>query len=186
MIGLFGTVLSTCTKQAPVEGPSLSWTPFPTQTPAVETAAPTVQEVEGPAPAITDCVNDATFLEDLSLPDGIVAVPGQILEKRWSVQNSGTCDWGPGYTLAPMWDNPFLDAGVQGLYPARAGATAMWSVEIVAPQVAGTIFARWQALDPDGEPFGDEVYLLIEVVAPETTETAAPTIDLGSEDEGET
>lgn len=189
----FGILLGACTRPAPVEDPVLSWTPFPTRTPAAVsttsvmpevTATPEVTDlpgdtavpvVETAAPPVSECVNDAAFLADLSLPDGIVVAPGQLLEKRWSVQNSGTCDWGPGYMLAPMWDNPFPDAGVQALYPSRAGAAGVWSVEVVAPQEQGTTFARWQALDPAGEPFGDEVYLLIEVAEPVTTETAEAT-----------
>ncbi|MBN2555003.1 MAG: hypothetical protein JXA97_03605 [Anaerolineales bacterium] len=158
---------------APADAPPLAWTPFPTAADPVETNPAAGSDAVIPAAVSGACANSASFLEDLTLPDGSLVAPGQILLKRWSVENSGSCDWGPGYTLQPMWDNPFSDVGVQGLYPARTGAVAVWAVEFVAPQETGTYFARWQAYDPDGQPFGDEVYLLIEVVAPAATETEA-------------
>jgi len=173
-------------------GASLQWTPLATTAARIEvpaqaaTAAPgdTVADVPGPVERAAvlspaqggqgPCLNDAQFLEDLTIPDGTQVAPGQLLVKRWSVQNSGSCDWGAGYRLMPMWDNPFMEEGEQGLYPARAGASAVWEVHLAAPQEAGTYFARWQAYAPDGTPFGEEVYLLIEVVAPTPTPTEAP------------
>jgi len=163
-------LLAGCTTP-PADAPPLAWTPLPSAADPQETTVAAGPDAALPAAVPGICANSASFLEDLTLPDGSLVAPGQILLKRWSVENTGSCDWGPGYTLQPMWDNPFSDVGVQDLYPARAGAVAVWAVEFVAPQEAGTYFARWQAYDPEGQPFGDEVYLLIEVVAPEATPT---------------
>src|SRR3972149_6412987 len=49
-----------------------------------------------PRPTATSlCQNNASFIEDLTIPDGTQVLPGEALDKRWSVSNSGSCDWGP-------------------------------------------------------------------------------------------
>ena len=55
----------------------------------------------GPLAVLTQagCVDQARFIEDLSVPDGSQVEPGALIDKRWSVMNSGTCNWGPGYRL---------------------------------------------------------------------------------------
>lgn len=108
-------------------------------------------------------MNSSSFLEDLTIPDGTVVSAGETLDKRWSVKNTGTCDWTSGYRLVR------LDAGELGgraelaLYPARAGEDAVWQVELVAPNESGEYLASWQARSPGGELFGDQVFVLVEV-----------------------
>jgi len=109
------------------------------------------------------CVDQARFIEDLSVPDGSQVEPGALIDKRWSVMNSGTCNWGPGYRLVRT------DAGSLGgpaelaLYPARAGEAAIWQVLLTAPREPGEHLASWQARTPNGELFGDPVFVLVAV-----------------------
>lgn len=51
----------------------------------------------------------------------------------------------------------------QLLYPARAGAEAVLSLEFIAPSAPGNYGSGWQAIDPNGNPFGDFVYMQITV-----------------------
>ena len=133
--------------------------------PAVTVAASQTQPaVATIAPAPTDvCVNGASFIEDLTVPDGTSVSPGERLDKRWAVQNSGSCDWGSGYRLVQVDSGSLEGRDESALYPARAGENAVWQVELVAPQEPGEYLASWQARAPNGEFFGEQVFVLIEV-----------------------
>ena len=109
------------------------------------------------------CRNDAAFVEDLTVPDGTLVEPGQLVDKRWAVINSGTCDWGPDYRLRPIAGNPLVGGRAEALFPARAGEEAIWRVTFEAPAEPGEYIGQWQAFDPAGTPFGDTVFLVLEV-----------------------
>lgn len=118
-----------------------------------------------------DCVDGASFLQDVSIPDGSQISPGGMVDKRWSVENSGSCDWGPDYRLVPQDPNPFVQDEAAALYPARSGTTAVWRVTFQAPQAAGEYLGAWQAVNPEGQAFGDQVFVLISVGEGEVEET---------------
>jgi hypothetical protein len=143
----------------PLASTPMSPIPTSTSTPPVP-AAPS-----GP------CLNDAEFLEDLTIPDLTEVEPGSELDKRWRVRNSGSCDWNADYRLVNVAGPGFGGPDRIALYPARAGASAVWQVVLTAPSSPGEHISRWQAQDPDGAPFGDEVFLYIIVPTP----TPAPT-----------
>lgn len=113
--------------------------------------------------ALTECINDARFEEDLTIPDGEVFQPGAVLDKRWLVTNSGTCDWGPGYMLIRTDPGSFSAPDRLALYPARAGKDGPWTISMQAPSAEGEYIASWQAQSPDGPFFGDVVFVLFSV-----------------------
>ena len=159
-IGLLLVVLALwgCGAEGQVEptaysAPAVTVAPSQTQ-PAVATVAAAPTGV---------CVNAASFIEDLTVPDGTSVSPGERLDKRWAVQNSGSCDWGPGYRLVQLDSGSLVGRHESALYPARAGENAVWQVELIAPQEPGEYLASWQARDPSGELFGEQVFVLIEV-----------------------
>jgi len=125
-------------------------------------------------PATSLCQNNASFIEDLTIPDGTQVLPGEALDKRWSVSNSGSCDWGPDYRLVQVGTSEIQGPAEEALFPASAGSTAVWEVALVAPSAPGEYLGRWQARAPDGTLFGDEVFVLIIVAEPEPT--ATPTV----------
>ena len=128
-----------------------------------------------PRPTATSlCRNNASFIEDLTIPDGTEVLPGEALDKRWSVSNSGSCDWGPDYRLVQVGTSEIQGPAEAALFPASAGSTAVWEVALVAPAAPGEYLGRWQARAPDGSLFGDEVFVLIVVAEPEPT--ATPTV----------
>jgi hypothetical protein len=111
----------------------------------------------------TTCINDARFVEDLTITDGFVARPDEVLDKRWAVLNAGSCDWSAGYRLVRI-DEGIIEAPEElALYPARAGEAGVWSVQLTAPSEPGEQRASWQAQAPDGSFFGDPVFVLIQV-----------------------
>ena len=132
--------------------------PLPT---ATQTVAP-AQMVAQPSPTPA-CTNDLRFLQDLTLPDGTVVAPGASLDKRWLVENSGTCNWTADYRLRLIAGSGFGAPREQALYPARAGVQAILRMQLVAPAQAGVHTSAWQAVDPQGNLFGKMVYIQIVV-----------------------
>jgi hypothetical protein len=133
----------------------------------VPTATPTK-----PAPKTSqswtsgDCTNQLTFKSDVTIPDGTVVVPGSTMDKRWEVENSGTCNWDADYHLK-LIAGPSLGAKTeQVLFPARSGSQATISVLFTAPNDPGKYRSAWQAFDPNGQAFGDAFYIEVVVTAP--------------------
>lgn len=108
-----------------------------------------------------DCVDDARFVEDVTVPDGSLVAPGQVVDKRWEMENTGSCHWGPDYRLVPLGDNPLAAESEQALFPARAGARALWRVEFEAPEEPGEYIGQWVAVNPAGQSFGSPVFTVI-------------------------
>ena len=171
LIGVF-LLLTACSSQqsepTPTQGvyrpptQAVTATPLPVTTPEVDVERPT------PEPA---CTNALWFFQDLSLPDGTQVSPGERLDKRWLVQNAGTCNWDQRYQIR-------LEAGpnmgvpaVQALFPARSGLELTVRMNFVAPDEPGIYRSAWQAYDPDGAPFGDPFFIEIEVVGSPAAES---------------
>jgi hypothetical protein len=133
-----------------------------TRTPPPPAPAPS----DTPAAPTSDapCVNDLRYIEDLSVPDGTQFLAGQGLVKEWSVENSGTCDWGPDYRLVLIEGNALGAAPELALYPARAGTLATLEIPMKAPPNLGEYLGKWQARDPAGRLFGAVVFIKINVV----------------------
>jgi len=127
------------------------------------TPEPTPEVIVLPTP---ECSNILTFLEDLSIPDGTVVHPGDLLDKRWLVQNNGSCNWNERYRLK-LISGPALGVPEeQALYPARGGTQAIIRILFTAPDQAGLQRSAWQAFSPEGEAFGDPFYIEILIESP--------------------
>lgn len=118
--------------------------------------------VEAPAPT-QDCFSSLSFLEDLSIPDGTVVTPGTVLDKRWRVKNSGSCNWDDRYRLKEIAGPEMGTTPEQRLYPARSGSEAIIRIVFTAPAEAGTYRSAWQAYDPQDRPFGDPFFIQVVV-----------------------
>ncbi len=145
--------------------PSATLPPSATATPVV--FAPTAPTSETP------CFNGATYVEDLTIPDGKQYLPGQTENKKWSVTNTGSCDWNSGYRMILVSGDSLGAPSEVALYPAKAGTAGVWEIPITAPLVPGVYTGKWQARDPAGNLFGDTVFIKIEVI-PLPTATPAP------------
>ncbi|HLF88119.1 MAG TPA: NBR1-Ig-like domain-containing protein [Anaerolineales bacterium] len=127
---------------------------------AVQTPLPTSL----PATPTPSCQNNLAYLDDLTLPDGTFVNPGESLDKRWQVENNGTCNWEEDYTLRVIAGPDMGATPEQPLYPARAGSEAVIRIIYIAPTESGIYRSAWQAFDPDGQPFGDPIF--IEIIVP--------------------
>jgi len=114
-------------------------------------------------PVPTPCINDLSFVQDLTIPDDTVVPPAGSIDKQWLVSNSGTCDWDSTYRLKLAGGDPLSAPLEQSLYPARAGTQATLRILFIAPQQAGVYQSVWQASASDGSAFGDSIYLQIVV-----------------------
>jgi hypothetical protein len=119
-----------------------------------------------------------TFLQDLSIPDGTVVSPEATLDKRWQIQNSGNCNWDERYRVRRIAGAALGVAEEQALFPARSGSQASLRMVFKAPAEPGSYRSAWQAITPQGAPFGDPFFIDIVVTnqnsAGDTTATPAP------------
>lgn len=138
----------------------------PTQIPSTTTplpAAPTFAPTITATPDEGPCTNELTFLDDLTVEDGATFAPGASIDKQWLVQNDGTCDWDATYKLKWVGGYTLGVAEEQPLFPAAAGVQVTLRIVFTAPTEPGTYQTTWQALDPEGNLFGDTVYMEIVV-----------------------
>ena len=54
-------------------------------------------------------------------------------------------------------------ATTQALVPARNGTETIISIQFTAPLEPGTYRSEWKAFDPNGQSFGDLLYMVIVV-----------------------
>jgi hypothetical protein len=134
-------------------------TPFPTATP--------------PEPTSAACAYDAQFVADITIPDGTELAPGDAFVKTWQVRNSGACDWGAGFELAFAGGEALGGPSSVSVSPTLAGESLTLSVSLTAPLAHGDYLGRWELRTPQGEAFGDEVFVQIAVPSPATPTSAA-------------
>jgi len=146
-------------------------TPKPSRTPipvSTSTSLPFTPELS-PSPANTQqvsptpvCTPLLRYIQDINYPDGSLVSPGQTIEKQWQVENNGSCDWNALYRLKLNEGYPPLGAKSEmALYPARAGSRATLMISFTAPLESGTYRTSWQAADPNGNLFGDAIFMEI-------------------------
>ncbi len=123
------------------------------------TPLPTIVQTVDPE----DCINNLTFVEDLTVPDNTAAAFGLTLDKQWLVQNSGTCHWHADYRLKHIGGAALGAPEEVALYPARAGTQATIQITFTAPFTEGVYESAWQAVDAEGTAFGDPIYIRVVV-----------------------
>jgi hypothetical protein len=109
------------------------------------------------------CTNNLTFLDDITVPDNTFVAPGTSIDKQWLVHNTGTCHWDSTYRLKWIGGDTLGAAEERALYPARAGTQATLRILFTAPPVEDSYESAWQAVDPNGNVFGDLIFIKIVV-----------------------
>jgi hypothetical protein len=130
----------------PTVAPSLTPTITPTPTPVVPTQ-----------PA--NCLSLLTFISDLTVPDGSVYKPGAQIDKRWLVENSGTCHWNETYQLRLVTGDDMGVEPTQALPLTPSGEQNEIQILFTAPEQPGNYQSAWQAYTGSGMPFGDVFYV---------------------------
>ncbi|GAB4398517.1 MAG: hypothetical protein OHK0052_21630 [Anaerolineales bacterium] len=134
-------------------------TPAPFVAPTSIPAASATPDSNLRPTSAANCSNNLQFLEDLTIPDGSRVQPGDRLDKRWQVVNTGECNWNAAYSVRLVAGPALGLAENQPLYPARGGTQAIIRLIFTAPQTAGAYRSAWQAHTPQGEPFGDPFFI---------------------------
>ncbi|MFL7869707.1 MAG: NBR1-Ig-like domain-containing protein [Anaerolineales bacterium] len=165
IILLMGIVLSACGGQATEQATETPTAlPATTAPPALPPTATATKEVEAatdtPAPSPTatefvpdnpaDCVNKATFVSDVTIPDNSNVAAGAAFVKTWRVRNDGTCIWWSGYTLTHYSEETLSAPDSVPLPVTNPGETADISIDLVAPSVAGTYQGNFVIENPEG------------------------------------
>jgi hypothetical protein len=119
-------------------GPTI--TPVPLPTIAVNTPVPTV-----------DTCNRASWIEDVTVPDGSIYLPNVAFTKTWRIKNVGTCTWTTSYAIV-------FDSGDQMSAPAATpllgnvppNATVDVSVNLKSPAANGTYAGNFKLRSDTG------------------------------------
>ncbi len=147
----------------PTATPTETSAPSPTSTETMTpTPVPTPTSTPSPVPSLS-CTDNATFVVDVTIPDGTTLAPGQTFSKDWRVLNTGTCAWGAGYTLAFVGGDLMNAPSVVGVPYTAPGTTADLVVPMAAPSTTGTATGYWQLRNPNGAFFGPSLYVTINV-----------------------
>ena len=158
-------------------------TSTPTPRPPTPTATPTPTETAVPTPT---CVDDLALVEHLTFDDQDMVEPptlrrGSRFNKSWRVQNTGTCTWDPGYSVAYVEGNQ-VGADMDGAPIVLHGETAPsetydLEVRLTAPREPGLYQGFWQMRNAAGVYFGDRLPVAIQVLplpTPGPTDTPRP------------
>ena len=129
-------------------------TSAPSETPATETAAtlPTATATIGtPIPTNPpDCTNKASFVADVTIPDNTNVAGGTTFTKTWRIGNTGTCVWGPTYTLSYYSGERLNAVDSIPLGVAYPGQSLDISIELTAPTNTGTYQGNYVIKNPAG------------------------------------
>lgn len=137
----------------PTSVPPQTGTPPPTQ--AIKTTTSPQDVSSTPTPKPTNC-NSATFMADLTIPDGVVMLPGTHFTKIWRIKNTGSCIWNDTYSVVFKEGNAMSGSPAFKLqdHPVAVGETTTISIDLIAPGSEGTHRGAWNLRNIKGETFG--------------------------------
>ncbi len=150
------------TAQAPLIEPTFIINPTQNVVVIQSTPLPTILPMTNPE----ECVNDLTFVSDLTIEDNSLVTYGATIDKQWLVQNSGTCNWDETYRLRHIGGAELGAPEEIALYPAKSGTQATIQIIFTAPFIDGKYESAWQAFDSSGLAFGDPIFVRVEVASP--------------------
>lgn len=113
---------------------------------------------------VIPAINDVLFEEDVTIPDGMKMSPGETFIKTWWVRNNGNTTWLPGFAISFAAGMPMTNLLLRPLPLVPPGESIELSLELTAPAAPGIYRSDWRLLDPQGNPFGQFLWTIIEVV----------------------
>jgi len=143
-------LLAACSPKPQETGVFYAATLVPSLTPVTVAVTPTI-------PA--DCADDLNFIDDITLRDGSTVKAGSSLDKRWQVQNTGTCQWNEKYSLRRTSGSALGGNERAALPLVEPGNIGVIQILLTAPAEAGTYRTSWRAYNDRGLPFGDPVFI---------------------------
>lgn len=150
--------------------PSLTPTLFITNTVPVS-VSPTISSGTGGSTAV-GCDN-SVFVADVTIPDGTEMVPGQVFKKTWTIQNNGTCAWTTAYKVTFLSGNQMNGVADPITVEVPPGQSTNVSVSMTASATGGNT-GYWILTNANGQQFGTNFYVQINVSGAASTETPPP------------
>jgi len=164
-------------------------TPDTTPTPVVaaeepeeeETPEPTEEEEEEETPEPTEEEEDGggsttgggsssggssysmVFVQDVNVPDGTDFAPGAKFDKTWRVRNNGSTTWPQGTQLVFLRGNQMGGPASVTVPSTAPGDVIDVTVSLTAPGSDGEYTGYWRLRAPNGQQFGTEVFVDIDV-----------------------
>jgi hypothetical protein len=155
------TVEAALTSAAPAATATFTAAPFPTL-PLATTTVPSATS----APMVTatsDC-DAASFITDVTYPDGTLVDAGSAFTKTWRFKNIGTCSWTTSYAVVFKSGDAMGGPAVQALTGnVNPGQTVDVSVDLTAPAGSGTYTGNWSLRNAAGVTFYTGFYVQIKV-----------------------
>lgn len=107
-----------------------------------------------PIQPITKC-DAASFVADVTYPDGAVVGRGSAFTKIWRIKNIGTCTWTTSYAIVYVSGESF-GAPIAVAIPANVGPgqTIDLPLNLTAPSVDGRFRGNWKLRNASGILFG--------------------------------
>ena len=97
----------------------------------------------------------ATFVTDVSYPDGSAVSLGGAFTKTWRLQNVGTCTWTSAYSLVFVSGERFgAPAAISLPGSVAPGQTIDLSINLTAPNTNGRFRGDWKLRNASGTLFG--------------------------------
>ncbi len=138
----------------------------PSNMPATSTTAPTNTTAATVTNTPIPC-NKASFVTDVTIPDGTSIPAGGAFTKTWRLRNIGSCTWNSSYQLVfysgdPMGPSLGYAQSLTSGY-VSPGQTVDATVSLTAPLTAGTYTGYWGFRDPGGVRYSS---FLVKIVVP--------------------
>ncbi len=101
----------------------------------------------------------ASFVKDVTIPDGARINPGVSFTKTWRLRNDGSCEWTPNYKIlfdsGDQMSAPQVSDWPDNIAPIQHGDTVDISVTFIAPNTPDASYTGYfKLLAPDGTVFG--------------------------------
>lgn len=117
-----------------------SFTPLPSESPT---------PVDTPIPC-----NAASFVADVTVPDGTTLEPAAAFKKTWRIKNVGSCTWTKAYSFVFVTGELMGGKTVNLAGDVKPGEKVDISVDMVAPSNTGTYKGNWMLRDDSGFGIG--------------------------------
>lgn len=142
-------------------------------------APPEATETPGPTATPAACINGMEFIRDLSYDDQDFTdlpqlQPGEKFAKGWRIKNSGTCTWTEEYYLGFVRGDRMGGEDTVVDSEVNSGQTYDMYVDLVAPNTGGEYAGWWQMFTDEDVPFGETIWVAIQVVGPTEVPTNTP------------
>ena len=148
--------------------------PPATNTPVPATATPLPTNTVAPS-ATPGCVIGATFIADVTIPDGSDIASGSSFVKTWRIKNSGTCAWGVGLKAVFVEGDQLGGASSVSIPSLDAGRTADVSLTLKAPANPGAYKGKWQVRASSGAVLTALTVSIVVSATPTLAATTTPT-----------